>query len=142
MCALFSRISVQAKSRPLKRADLPVKLVVEAVEPLAVVRRRSPPPAPPGAPSSAANSAAPNRTAATRTVSTSSAVRTKRACCTACSEIALTSVERCGRMVRKPSCDSRQKASRTGCRETPAARATSISESRAPGGSASVTTWR
>ena len=77
---------------------------------------------------------------ATRTVSTSSAVRTKRACSTARSEMALTSVERCGRMVRKPSCDSRQKASRTGWRDTPAARATSTSDSRVPGGSASVTT--
>ena len=140
MCAFFSRISVQANSWPHERADPPVELVVER---RGTARGRSAATAAACAAisaSSAANSVGPNRAAATRTVSTSSAVRTKRACCTACSEMALTSVERCGRMVRKPSCDSRQKASRTGCRDTPAARATSTSDSRAPGGSASVTT--
>ena len=106
---------------PAQRADLAVELVVER---RGTVRGRRAATAAAWSSSSASSvaiSTGPNRSAATRTVSTSSAVRTKRACCTARSEIALTSVERCGRIVRNPSCDSRQKASRTGWRETPAA---------------------
>ena len=39
MCALFSRISAQANSMSAERADPPVEVVVEPVEALAVARR-------------------------------------------------------------------------------------------------------
>ena len=103
-CAPCSRGSAPRRTRcPASVADPPVELVVEPVEALAVARRHRrrllgdqrvergelgrrrtarPPPAP------SRSRARSGRSAPART---------------ACSEIALTSVERCGRMVRKPS---------------------------------------
>ena len=117
-------------------ADLPVIVLVEGVEAVPVPgghRRRlraehS---------RSAARSAADRRTVARRIVSTSMAVRMNRPAAPPRSRSGSPSW-RAAAALQEAELDSRQKASRTGWRDTPSAVATSASDMRVPGGSSRV----
>jgi hypothetical protein len=105
--------------QPRAFADHPVKVLVESVEALAVVRaHRLGLLGEVGVQQS--EDIRSEELAATRSgLDLKRSAYESRACAMARSEIWVTVVERCGRISRNPSCESRQNASRTGCRETP-----------------------